>query len=133
MTHYSGFFSNFSGSSGFSGLNTDILSTTTYSDSGTAAGTNYGARYFTIGHILVQFTDSTLSMSNFSGDGGKTITFPVLFSGNPWCVVASPSSNGQNSGQFTVRTDSFLPNQFNVYVPSGATGTGLTYIAIGPS
>jgi|688.fasta_scaffold971252_1 hypothetical protein len=124
---YSGFLSNFSGATS----NTDILSTRTYSSNGTGGGSNYGASYFTIGNVLVQFTDVSKEayMSIFGGTGAHTITFPVKFSGTPWCIVASPSSNNQESGQFTVITDTFTESSFNVYVVND--GTALTYIAIG--
>jgi hypothetical protein len=131
--HYSGFLSNFSGTTGSSGGNTDILSTVTQSDDGTIDGVTYSACYFTIGQILVQFTDLTgTHIGNVSGQAGKTITFPKSFSGDPWCIVVSPSSGAQNSSQLTLRTDSFTTSQFNVYFNGGTPGTGLTYIAIGP-
>ena len=132
-TNYSGFLSNFSGTTGSSGEYTDILSTVTSSNAGTVDGTPYSARYFTMGTILVQFTDLTgIHIGNVSGSDGKSISFPVAFHSTPWCIVVSPSSGAQHSSQITLRTDTIDKFKFNVYFNGDLTGTGLTYIAIGP-
>jgi len=132
--NYSGFLSNFMSHTASSGTFTDILSTISPITSGTVGSSVYSARYFTMGDILIQFTDFVGPMGTFK-TGQQTITFPKSFNGNPWCVVAMPAVSGSNnSGSLTIRTDPtyFTPSQFTVYFDSYNGAIGLTYIAIGP-
>ena len=134
-TNYSGFLSNFAGTTGSSGVYTDILSKG-ISAAGTygTIGDIYKARYFTMGNILVQCTDFTgvidPSLLNAGGGNQHTIYFPKSFSGKPWCVVVTPTNTGNNANFITVLTDDILSVSFKVYIPGGEN-VGLTYIAIG--
>jgi hypothetical protein len=113
----------------------DILSTVSTVIGGTIDGTSqYTARYFTMGNILVQFTDFIGPTDKFT-TGQHTINFPKSFNGKPWCVVATPAVNGQNNaGTLTIRTDpsDISSSNFIVYFDSYSGQIGLTYIAIGP-
>ena len=136
-TNYSGYLSNFSGTTGSSGEYTDILSkgisaTAKYGVGGTDT---YNARYFTMGNILVQCTDffnviDPSILNPGGGSGQHTIFFPKSFSGKPWCVVVTPTNTGNNSNFITVLTEDIASTSFKVYIPGG-DNVGLTYIAIG--
>jgi hypothetical protein len=135
ITNYSGFLSNFSGATGSSsGGFTDILSKAIAGTGNTDDG-NYGARYFTIGNILVQFTDFNNSIENLVAGMQHTITFPKSFVDNPYCVVVTPTAIDNRTNSITVlrdlTTDDITPTSFKVYI-GGGEKVGLTYIAIGP-
>jgi hypothetical protein len=133
ITNYSGFLSNFSGATGSSDGYTDILSKAIAATGNTDDG-NYGARYFTIGNILVQFTDFNNSIENLVADTQHTITFPKSFSGNPYCVVVTPTATDGRTNSITVlrdlTTNDITSTYFKVYIGVGQK-VGLTYIAIG--
>ena len=126
---YSGFLSNFTGTI-IPAI--DILSTVTYhfGTTGSGGGGNYSACYFTIGNILVQFTDFTDPIDNLDKSSQNTINFPVSFTNKPWCVVATPTNTGNNTNLMTVLTNDITPTSFKVYIGSGEN-IGVTYIAIG--
>ena len=114
----------------------DLLSLAVTNVTGTCDGTTYSAGYFNIGNILVQFTNSDPSANpgriNIL-DGGTiyTIKFPMDFSGNPWALIACPSSgNSTDGGTINVYNNQITSNSFEVYVGNGG-GVGLNYIAIG--
>ncbi len=132
MTNYSGFLSNFISTTPSSGAFTDILSsvvttTATYGDNDNP----YSCGYFYLGKILVQFTTFTHPIEDYGTTAGHKINFPVQFDVAPWCIVASACTNDGNAGQFTIQKDQIAASSFYVYVNN--TGTGLTYIAIGPA
>ena len=97
----------------------------------------YSAGYFNIGNILVQFTNSDPSANpgRFNIlDGGTiyTIKFPMKFNGNPWALIACPSSgSSDNGGTINVYNNKISSELFQVYIGNGG-GVGLNYIAIGP-
>lgn len=125
--YFSGFLSNFTGSSGF----TDMLSTATTSIPVVQSGgiTGY-ARYFYLGNLLIQFSDVSGGPipSRTSGSSIYTQPYPTAFSSNPYTVLISYTNTGGNNGYASLRSTGSTGFDFTI----GSNNGNITWTAIGP-
>lgn len=126
MATFSGFLSSFGTS-----IPTDIISSVSapvlLSWNGVTGNGNYWGRYFYLGNLLVQFSDTNTNGSPTQGTSGQaTLSFPIPFSSEPYVVNISPYiSNNTPSSVYSSTATSFTYNVSN--------NTGIiSFIAIGP-
>jgi hypothetical protein len=121
--YYSGFLTNFEGSTGFM----DMLSTATTSIPVVQSGgvTGY-ARYFYLGNLLIQFSDGIVGER---GQGTSyTQPYPTTFSSAPYTVLISYTNTNNNSGYATLESTGSTGFEFRV----GGNNGNVTWMAIGP-
>jgi len=135
MANNSNFSSNFSNTTSY----IDILSSrsdsinilvTSQSGGTTTTYTNYYARYFYLGNLLIQFSDIANGIpTEIPKQATATIYFPISFSGKPYCVMlTSGQSDGGGNSPATLNT--INNNRFTCNI--GNNDASILFFAIGP-
>lgn len=126
MVNYSGFLSNFTGTTSTIDILSDLVTGNDHQikdSNGNNTGVLINWKYFYLGNLLIQFTNN-INNGNLTGNGTYTLRYGLSYSSAPYFISLTPVDTN-NSGPAYVTLNSLTNTDFEFYISGGGSLTAL--------